>query len=110
MPIVVDVKPKAEFDQWLAKRKEEAAKVKELTSKEWTKEELVARGDKVYHTICAARHQAEGQGMPPMFPALKGSKIVTGPKEHHLKWSSTACPAPPWRPSASSSTRSTWPR
>ena len=54
MPIVVDVKPKAEFDQWLAKRKEEAAKVKELTSKEWTKEELVARGDKVHHTICAA--------------------------------------------------------
>ncbi|EMN3324989.1 cytochrome c oxidase subunit II [Pseudomonas aeruginosa] len=85
MPIVVDVKPKAEFDQWLAKRKEEAAKVKEQTSKEWTKEELVARGDKVYHTICAACHQAEGQGMPPMFPALKGSKIVTGPKEHHLE-------------------------
>jgi cytochrome c oxidase subunit 2 len=28
-----------------------------------------------------ACHQAEGQGLPPMFPALKGSKIATGPKE-----------------------------
>ena len=44
----------------------------------------MARGDKVYHTSCAACHQPEGQGMPPMFPALKGSKIATGPKADHL--------------------------
>lgn len=42
------------------------------------------RGDKIYHTTCVACHQAEGQGLPPMFPALKGSKIATGPKEGHL--------------------------
>ncbi|MBP5151248.1 c-type cytochrome, partial [Pseudomonas protegens] len=47
-------------------------------------DELVARGDKIYHTTCVACHQAEGQGLPPMFPALKGSKIATGPKEAHL--------------------------
>jgi len=45
---------------------------------------LVARGDKVYHTTCVACHQAEGQGLPPMFPALKGSKIATGPAADHL--------------------------
>ncbi|OCR23565.1 cytochrome B559 subunit alpha [Pseudomonas syringae] len=85
MPIVVEAKSKADYDTWLAGRKEESAKLKELTSKDWTLEELVARGDKVYHTTCVACHQAEGQGMPPLFPALKGSKVATGPKEEHLK-------------------------
>ncbi|MET1079487.1 MAG: cytochrome c oxidase subunit II [Pseudomonas sp.] len=84
MPVVVDVKSQEDYASWLAAKKEEALKVKELTSKEWTREELVARGDKVYHTTCVACHQAEGQGLPPMFPALKGSKIALGPKEDHL--------------------------
>ncbi|WP_375740816.1 cytochrome c oxidase subunit II [Pseudomonas boanensis] len=84
MPIVVEAKSKEDFTKWMAARKEETAKLKELTDKEWTLQELVERGDKVYHTTCAACHQPEGQGMPPMFPALKGSKIATGPKADHL--------------------------
>ena len=84
MPIVVDVRSRSDFDTWLAERKAESAQLKELTSKEWTLQELVERGDKVYHTTCVACHQAEGQGLPPMFPALKGSKIATGPLKDHL--------------------------
>ena len=84
MPIVVDVKTRADYDTWLAERKAQAAQLKELTSKEWTLDELVARGDKVYHTACVACHQAQGQGLPPMFPALKGSPIATGPAADHL--------------------------
>lgn len=84
MPIVVEVKTKPDFDIWLAARKAEALQLKELTSKTWTLDELVARGDKVYHTTCVACHQAEGQGLPPLFPALKGSAIATGPKADHL--------------------------
>ncbi|PZP24479.1 cytochrome c oxidase subunit II [Pseudomonas kuykendallii] len=84
MPVVVEAKSREDFDAWLGTKKAEAAKVKELTAKDWTLEELVARGDKVYHTTCAACHQPEGQGLPPMFPALKGSKIATGPIEAHL--------------------------
>ena len=84
MPVVVVAKTQADFDSWLAERKVESAKLKELTSKDWTLDELVARGDKVYHTTCVACHQPEGQGLPPMFPALKGSKTVTGTKEGHL--------------------------
>ena len=76
--------PRPDYDAWLAERKAQAAQLKELTSKEWTLEELMARGDKVYHTTCTACHQAEGQGLPPMFPALKGSPIAIGPKEDHL--------------------------
>lgn len=85
MPIVVDARPRADYEAWLAGRKAESAKLRELTSKDWTREELVERGDKVYHTTCVACHQAEGQGMPPLFPALKGSKVATGPVEEHLK-------------------------
>ena len=84
MPIVVEVKPKPEFDAWLAERKVQSAELKALTSKQWTLAELVERGDKVYHTTCVACHQAQGQGLPPMFPALKGSKIATGPIQDHL--------------------------
>lgn len=84
MPVVVEVKSRADYDAWLGERKAEAAALKELTSKQWTLDELVARGDKVYHTTCVACHQAEGQGLPPMFPALKGSKIATGPIADHL--------------------------
>ena len=85
MPVVVEAKSKEDFAAWLAVRKEEAAKVKELTSKEWTREELVARGEKAYQTSCAACHQANGEGLPPMFPALKGSAIATGPAQGHIE-------------------------
>ncbi|UUY09410.1 cytochrome c oxidase subunit II [Pseudomonas sp. J452] len=84
MPVVVEAKSKEDFAIWLAERKEQAAKLKELTSKEWTRDELMARGEKAYNTSCAACHQATGEGLPPMFPALKGSKIATGPAAGHL--------------------------
>ncbi len=42
------------------------------------KDELVSLGKSVYGSNCASCHQAEGQGMPPMFPALTGSAVVTG--------------------------------
>jgi cytochrome c oxidase subunit 2 len=43
-----------------------------------SKDELVAHGKTVYADNCASCHQAEGQGMPPMFPALTGSAVATG--------------------------------
>ncbi|MBD8575292.1 cytochrome c oxidase subunit II [Pseudomonas syringae] len=84
MPVVVEARPQAEYQVWLNERKQESARLKELTSREWTREELIAQGEKVYRSTCAACHQPEGQGLPPMFPALKGSKIATGPVEAHL--------------------------
>ncbi len=43
-----------------------------------SKDELVAKGKSVYASNCASCHQAEGQGMPPTFPALTGSAVVKG--------------------------------
>ncbi|WP_197432162.1 cytochrome c oxidase subunit II [Ectopseudomonas composti] len=84
MPVVVEAKSKEDFAAWLAERKQAAAAERELTSKEWTMEELMARGEKAYNTTCAACHQPTGEGLPPMFPALKGSSIATGPAEGHI--------------------------
>ncbi|TBU86861.1 cytochrome c oxidase subunit II [Phytopseudomonas dryadis] len=84
MPVVVDARSQEDFAAWLAERKAIAAAERELTSKEWTLEELMARGEKVYNTACAACHQASGEGLPPMFPALKGSAIATGPTREHI--------------------------
>ncbi len=50
----------------------------------YTLEQLMEKGEKVYAQQCVACHQAQGQGMPPMFPALKGSKIATGDRNEHL--------------------------
>ncbi len=84
MPVVVEVKSKEDFAAWLAERKAQALAQRELTSKEWSMEELMARGEKAYQTACAACHMAGGEGLPPMFPALKGSAIATGPVAGHL--------------------------
>ncbi|MGH8460127.1 MAG: cytochrome c oxidase subunit II [Stenotrophobium sp.] len=52
--------------------------------KDMSKEALLAAGAKVYAANCQACHQASGEGMPPSFPALKGSKIATGPVSGHI--------------------------
>lgn len=43
-----------------------------------TLETLVANGAAVYEKNCQSCHQKDGSGMPPMFPALKGSPVVNG--------------------------------
>ena len=52
--------------------------------KQWTVEELHAQGSKVFAANCVACHQATGMGVPGTFPALAGSKVVTGPKEEQI--------------------------
>lgn len=49
-----------------------------------TKEQQMQQGEKVFMGTCATCHQATGEGMPPVYPALKGSPIATGPLPAHL--------------------------
>lgn len=42
------------------------------------------RGQEVYNAQCAACHQANGQGIPGVFPAIAGGKITTGPVKDHI--------------------------
>jgi len=83
MPIVVKVVSQEQYTQWVAEQKQKSAAAED-TNKQWTLAELKARGAKVYAANCVACHQANGKGRPPMFPALDGSKIATGPKAAHI--------------------------
>ena len=62
-----------------------AAAPAEDLNKKWTLAELKAKGEQVYAAHCAACHQPTGKGMPPAFPPLDGSKIVTGPKAAQIQ-------------------------
>ena len=84
MPVVVEVKEEAEYNEWLAGKKEEAAIYASTIGKEWTFDELMVRGEEVYNRSCAACHQADGNGIAGVFPALKDSPIALGPKEGHI--------------------------
>ena len=99
MPIVVRAIPELEYVAWVEemgggeKEAEEiliagATPVAEESASaepiEWTKESLIAHGEKVYGQHCLACHQANGEGLAPVFPALKGSAIAVGDIAAHL--------------------------
>jgi len=84
MPVVVEVKEEAEYNEWLAGKKAEVAEYASTIGKEWTFDELMVRGEEVYERSCAACHQSDGNGIPGVFPALKDSPIALGAKEGHI--------------------------
>ena len=85
MPIVVKVVEQNEYDEWVNVKREEAIKLAELTTKEWTTQELVSRGQSVYEVNCVACHQTNGQGISGIFPALAGSDIVLNNKDKNIE-------------------------
>ena len=88
MPIVVEAKTKEDYQQWLDSKKATLKDTAKAQAKEalrtWAKDELMDKGQETYMTYCAACHQANGQGIPPTFPAMKGSPIATGPIDQHV--------------------------
>jgi cytochrome c oxidase subunit 2 len=84
MPIVVEVKSEEDYLDWLAGKKAAAAEAAASAEKTWTKDELMAQGEKVYATNCGACHQASGQGIPNVFPGLVGSPIIMGDVAKHI--------------------------
>jgi len=84
MPIVVVAKNDADYQQWLSAQKSASDADTAAAEKEWSKSDLMARGEKVFTANCASCHQASGEGVPGVFPALKGSAIATGPIDAHL--------------------------
>lgn len=84
MPIVVVATTEQGYKDWVAKQKGQASAGETEALRAWTLEELTAQGDKVYSRICAACHQPGGVGLPPTFPALKGSKVALGAIEKHI--------------------------
>ena len=85
MPVVVRAVEREAYDAFIAEKVALAEAEKMLTSKEWTKEELMERGEKFYVTNCVACHQANGKGIPPVFPALEGSEVALNDSEKHIE-------------------------
>jgi cytochrome c oxidase subunit 2 len=79
MPVVVHAVPEPEYLAWLDQKKAEAKAAAGGADRTWSSDELMTAGKEVYEKQCAACHQAGGQGLPPAFPALAGSKIVNTP-------------------------------
>lgn len=88
MPIVVIAKTPEDFAIWLAeeeKRNFEArAEEQELLAMNMSLEELMTVGERTYIGHCSACHQVSGEGLPGIFPALKGSKMVQQDMAGHI--------------------------
>lgn len=80
MPIVVKVLSEEAYAEWAAGEQKKLAELADDPNKEWTKDELIERGQKVYAANCVACHQANGRGLPGSFPPLDGDPVVLGPK------------------------------
>ena len=88
MPVVVEVRPEEEFDQWI----EDQRIAKELASgqavadraKTWTMAELMTIGETGFLDNCSTCHEPDGVGQGSTYPALAGGEIPTGPLAVHL--------------------------
>ena len=79
MPIVVKAVPMDEYKVWVAEMKAAQEAKKNTANIVLTKEELMTQGEAVYKKVCLACHQANGQGVQGVFPALAGSAIAIDP-------------------------------
>lgn len=88
MPVVVVAKAPAEYDAWIAEQEAIQRKAKEeeqkLLAMNMDMTELMDLGGKVYQSSCAACHMPNGEGLPGVFPGLKGSPIALGDMTKHI--------------------------
>lgn len=88
MPIVVEVKSEADYQIWIEEQHELKAQAAQAEADslnaEASMEELMTLGETTYVAYCAACHQVSGGGLPPAFPALKGSSIALGDISEHI--------------------------
>ena len=86
MPVVVVAKTQEDYELWVAEQQEDAngevaADDEDLS--DMGMDELMAIGEGVYGNQCMACHQAGGEGMGDMFPALVGSEKVLGDRDEY---------------------------
>lgn len=90
MPIVIQAVSADEFLRWVSEQpkvRDQYATI-ELPAKnaqQITRAELMGLGKQKYEQVCAACHRADGEGLAPMFPALKRSSVAVGqPISRHI--------------------------
>ncbi|MFC3909814.1 cytochrome c oxidase subunit II [Legionella dresdenensis] len=91
MPIVVQAVNDDEFQQWVAvQTKDQSQNISAESTPDvqanLTRDELMQLGKTKYEQMCSACHQLDGTGIPPMYPALKGSSVAVGrPISRHIE-------------------------
>ncbi|GAB55367.1 probable cytochrome c oxidase subunit 2 [Glaciecola punicea ACAM 611] len=89
MPIVVVAKEPAQYDAWVAEQEAIAQRARDeeqrLLSMNMSMDELMSQGEKVYGAVCAACHMPNGEGLPGVFPALKGSALALEDIPGHIR-------------------------
>jgi len=84
MPIVVKVVSADEYTAWVAAQQEVKLAKAASADKVWTLDDLYAKGEEIYNSVCVACHQLNGMGIPGTFPAINGSPVATGDKAGHM--------------------------
>ncbi len=88
MPVVVIAKEPADYQAWVVQEEARIAAAKaaerELLAMNMDMAELMATGERVYQGWCVACHQATGNGLPGIFPALRGSQLVLNDRRAHI--------------------------
>lgn len=90
MPIVVQAVNEEDYNKWVATQEKvqseyTKAQVQPQAQVLMTKQELMSLGRKKYREFCAVCHKVDGKGMPPVYPALKGSSVSVGkPISRHI--------------------------
>ena len=85
MPVVVEVKSKDDYAKWVAEQKQKLGAAAQNANKVWDLKDLLAHGEQVFNSNCAACHQANGTGNTAIgAPALVGDKVVLGPEQHQI--------------------------
>jgi len=76
MPIEVHVVSAAQYSDWVGGLQLASAEKAAADDRDWSHDDLMAYGAEVYAANCAACHQPEGGGLPPVFPSLVGAELV----------------------------------
>jgi len=88
MPVVVIAKEPADYQAWVVQEEARIAAAKaaerELLAMNMDMAELMATGERVYQGWCVACHQASGNGLPGIFPAIRGSQLVLNDRRAHI--------------------------
>jgi cytochrome c oxidase subunit 2 len=82
MPIVVEAVSEEDYQAWLITQQQAQISANQVS--ELSFDELMTQGKTSYDKNCAACHQVSGLGIPPVFPALKGSAIALGDIKGHV--------------------------
>lgn len=85
MPIVVQALSEADYQQWLMAQREQRAAAMAVVEQDLSLQALIAQGEKVYASQCAACHQLNGAGIPGAFPALAGNPLIINNRAAHIE-------------------------